>query len=210
MSFNPLRALALASAFLCVQAPAVAADGVALLKQFVARTHAAKGSFVQSIYRANGGRGEQSSGDFVFERPNRFRWHYREPYPQVLVGDGEKLWSYDPELAQVTVKRMGDALGSTPAAILAGNTDLDATFTLDDGGEANGLTWAVATPKATDSSFARMKLGFDGSRLVGMEIRDNFGQITILKFTAFETNPTIDPAVFTFTPPAGVDVVGDS
>ncbi len=195
---------------LLISTSAMAADGVALLKQFVARTDGAKGQFVQSVYRANGGRGEESSGDFVFQRPGKFRWNYAKPYPQVLVGDGVKLWSYDPDLAQVTVKRMGDALGGTPAAILAGDTDVDASFTLEDGGEANGLVWAIATPKAADSSFARMKLGFDGSRLVGMEIRDNFGQTTILRFTTFDTNPTIDPAVFTFVPPAGVDVVGDS
>jgi len=210
MRFNTLRSLLVLGAALFTTLPAVAADGVTLLRQFVERTHAAKGSFVQSIYRSNGGRGEESSGDFVFQRPGKFRWNYAKPYPQVLVGDGVKLWSYDPELAQVTVKRMGDALGGTPAAILAGDTDLNASFTLENGGEANGLIWAVATPKATDSSFARMKLGFDGTRLVGMEIRDNFGQITILKFTTFEANPAIDASVFHFTPPAGVDVVGDS
>jgi len=210
MRIKGFSALVVACAVSLTSLPAMAADGVVVLRQFVERTHAAKGAFVQSIYRANGGRGEESSGDFVFQRPGKFRWNYAKPYPQVLVGDGVKLWSYDPDLAQVTVKRMGDALGGTPAAILAGDTDLDKSFTLEDGGEANGLVWAVATPKAADSSFARMKLGFDGARLVGMEIRDNFGQITILKFTTFEANPAIDPSVFKFTPPAGVDVVGDS
>lgn len=201
--------LALGAASMMTCLPAVAADGVSLLKQFVAGTQSARGTFVQSVYRQNGGRGEQSSGEFVFERPGRFRWTYVKPYPQVLVGDGERLWSYDPDLAQVTVKRMGDALGGTPAAILSGSGDLDKSFTLSDGGEANGLTWAVATPKAADSTFAGMKLGFDGTRLLGMEIRDNFGQVTILKFTAFDANPTVDPAAFTFTPPEGVDVIGD-
>lgn len=188
---------------------AMAADGVTLLKQFVAATHAARGTFVQSVYRANGGRGEESKGDFIFERPGKFRWNYSAPYPQVLVGDGTRLWSYDPDLAQVTVKTMGDALGGTPAAILSGSGDLDKSFTLEDGGEGNGMTWAIATPKASDSSFASMKLGFDGSRLVGMEIRDNFGQITLLKFTQFEANPAIGPDAFVFTPPPGVDVIGD-
>lgn len=192
-----------------VSLSAFAADGVTLLKQFVETTQAAEGTFVQSVYRANGGRGEESSGDFVFERPGKFRWNYQQPYPQVLVGDGKKLWSYDPDLAQVTVKTMGDALGGTPAAILSGKGDLDKTFTLENGGEGNGLTWAVATPKASDSSFASMKLGFDGTRLVGMEIRDNFGQITILKFIEFKSNPAIAADAFVFTPPAGVDVIGD-
>jgi len=209
MRFTEVRSWLLGVALLAASMSAVAADGVALLKQFVESTHAARGTFVQSVYRANGGRGEESTGDFIFERPGKFRWNYTQPYPQVLVGDGRKLWSYDPDLAQVTVKTMGDALGGTPAAILSGSVDLDKSFTLENGGEGNGLTWATATPRASDSSFASMKLGFDGTRLVGMEIRDNFGQITLLRFTAFEANPTIAPDAFVFTPPAGVDVIGD-
>ena len=184
-------------------------DGVTQLKRFVAATERAEGRFVQSVYRQNGGRADESEGNFAFERPGKFRWNYVKPYPQVLVGDGARLWSYDPELGQVTVKKMGDALGSTPAAILAGDGALDATFTLEDGGEANGLVWAIATPKAADSSFARMKLGFRDGALVGMEIRDNFGHITILRFTRLTANVAIDPAAFRFTPPAGVDVIGE-
>ena len=184
-------------------------DGVTQLKRFVAATERAEGRFVQSVYRQNGGRADESEGNFAFERPGKFRWNYVKPYPQVLVGDGARLWSYDPELGQVTVKKMGDALGSTPAAILAGDGALDATFTLEDGGEANGLVWAIATPKAADSSFARMKLGFRDGALVGMEIRDNFGHITILRFTRLTANAAIDPAAFRFTPPAGVDVIGE-
>ncbi|MCB1939044.1 MAG: outer membrane lipoprotein chaperone LolA [Rhodocyclaceae bacterium] len=184
-------------------------DGVTQLKRFVAATERAEGRFVQSVYRQNGGRADESEGNFAFERPGKFRWNYVKPYPQVLVGDGARLWSYDPELGQVTVKKMGDALGSTPAAILAGDGALDATFTLEDGGEANGLVWAIATPKAADSSFARMKLGFRDGALVGMEIRDNFGHTTILRFTRLTANVAIDPATFRFTPPAGVDVIGE-
>ena len=184
-------------------------DGVTQLKRFVAATERAEGRFVQSVYRQNGGRADESEGDFAFERPGKFRWNYVKPYPQVLVGDGVRLWSYDPELAQVTVKKMGDALGSSPAAILAGDGALDATFTLEDGGEANGLVWAIATPRAADSSFSRMKLGFRDGALVGMEIRDNFGHITILRFTRLTANVAIDPAAFRFTPPAGVDVIGE-
>jgi len=209
MRFAGIKPLLVGVCLFGLSVSALAADGVALLKQFVENTHSAKGTFVQSVYRANGGRGEESKGDFIFERPGKFRWNYQQPYPQVLVGDGKKLWSYDPDLAQVTVKTMGDALGGTPAAILSGSGDLGASFTLENAGEGNGLTWVVATPKAQDSTFASMKLGFDGARLVGMEIHDNFGQITILKFTAFEANPTIAADAFKFQPPAGVDVIGD-
>ncbi|WP_230411763.1 outer membrane lipoprotein chaperone LolA [Denitromonas iodatirespirans] len=186
-----------------------AESGVALLKRFVQQTARAEGQFVQAVYRQNGGRGEQSEGHFAFERPGKFRWEYAKPYRQLLVGDGKKLWSYDPELQQVTVKTLGDALGATPAAILAGNGDLDKNFTLEDGGRMNELDWAVATPRAADSSFERMKMGFADGRLAAMEIQDNFGQTTVLRFTEFKTNPTLAADLFSFTPPAGVDVVGE-
>lgn len=187
---------------------ALAADGITLLKAFVERTAHAQGRFEQTVYGEDSRRGELSKGAFAFERPGKFRWTYETPFPQVLVSDGTRLWSYDPELAQVTVKQVGDALGATPAAILAGDDSLETNFTLADGGEINGLTWAVATPK-TDSAFARMRVGFKGIRLIGMEIDDNFGQRTLLRFTEFDTSTPIAPATFTFTPPPGADVVGE-
>ncbi|MCP5221479.1 MAG: outer membrane lipoprotein chaperone LolA [Zoogloeaceae bacterium] len=187
----------------------MAESGVVLLKRFVQQTERAQGQFVQSVYRQNGGRGEQSDGSFAFERPGKFRWEYTKPYPQLLVGDGKKLWVYDPELQQVTVKTLDDALGATPAAILAGKDELDKNFTLEDGGRMNELDWAVATPRATDSSFARMKMGFADGQLAAMEIQDNFGQTTLLRFTEFKTNPALNASLFSFTPPKGVDVVGE-
>ncbi|WP_323002968.1 outer membrane lipoprotein chaperone LolA [Denitromonas sp.] len=188
---------------------AMAESGVVLLKRFVQQTERAQGTFVQAVYRQNGGRGEQSDGRFAFERPGKFRWEYAKPYPQLLVGDGQKLWAYDPELQQVTVKALGDALGATPAAILAGNGELEKNFTLEDGGRMNELDWAVATPRAADSSFARMKMGFANGQLAAMEIQDNFGQTTLLRFTEFKVNPLLDASLFRFTPPKGVDVVGE-
>lgn len=185
-----------------------AADGVTLLKAFVARTAHAQGRFEQTVYGQDSARGEVSKGAFAFERPGKFRWTYETPFPQVLVSDGIRLWSYDPELAQVTVKQVGDALGATPAAILAGDASLETNFTLADGGSLNGLQWAVATPK-TDSTFAQMRIGFQDTRLIGMDIEDNFGQRTLLRFTEFDAAAPIDPATFTFTPPPGADVVGE-
>lgn len=187
---------------------ALAVDGVTLLKAFVARTAHAKGRFEQTVYGQDSGRGEVSKGVFAFERPGKFRWTYETPFPQVLVSDGVRLWAYDPELAQVTVKQVGDALGATPAAILAGDAALETNFTLADGGTLNGLQWVVATPK-TDGTFARMRLGFQDARLIGMDIEDNFGQRTLLRFTVFDASAAIDPATFTFTPPPGADVVGE-
>jgi outer membrane lipoprotein carrier protein len=134
---------------------------------------------------------------------------YEKPYAQLLVGDGSKLWAWDQELNQVTTKKLGQALGSTPAAILAGDNSLDKNFVLKDAGSADGLEWVEATPKADDSSFERIRMGFAGGQLKAMVLHDNFGQTTALQFGQMERNPAIDPAQFRFVPPKGADVVGD-
>ena len=203
------KAVVLAASALFALPLQAAESGVEALKRFVQQIERAEGRFVQAVYRQNGGRGEQTEGRFAFERPGKFRWEYERPFPQLLVSNGQKLWSYDPELQQVTIKALGDALGATPAAILAGKGELEAQFVLEEGGHMNELDWAVATPRATDSSFALMKIGFLAGKLSAMEIRDNFGQTTLLRFTEFSANPVIDPKRFSFTPPPGVDVIGE-
>ncbi len=127
----------------------------------------------------------------------------------MLVGDGNKLWAYDQELNQVTTKKLGQALGSTPAAILAGDNSLDRNFVLKDAGSADGLEWVEATPKSSDSSFEHIRLGFAGGQLKAMVLNDNFGQTTTLQFGQMERNPAVDPAQFRFVPPKGADVVGE-
>ena len=185
------------------------ADGLAQLRQFMEGTRSAKGSFTQQVYSRSGRKPQQATGSFAFSRPGKFRWVYEKPYAQVLVGDGSKLWAFDQELNQVTTKKLGQALGNTPAAILAGDNSLDKNFVLKDAGDADGLEWVEATPKSDDSSFERIRMGFAGGQLKAMVLHDNFGQTTALQFGQMERNPAIDPAQFRFVPPKGADVVGD-
>ena len=127
--------------------PAAAlASGLDQLKAFLDTTKTANGTFVQSVVGKSGKRAQQSAGSFALARPGKFRWTYQKPYQQLLVSDGEKLWSFDPDLNQVTVKKLGRALGSSPAALLAGG-NLDAHFTLKDAGESQGIEMVDATPK---------------------------------------------------------------
>ncbi len=184
------------------------ADGLAQLRQFMEGTRSAKGSFTQQVYSRSGRKPQQATGSFAFSRPGKFRWVYEKPYAQVLVGDGSKLWAFDPELNQVTTKKLGQALGSTPAAILAGDNALDKNFTLKDAGSAEGLEWVDATPKS-ESSFELIRMGFAGGQLRAMVLTDNFGQTTALQFGQMERNPSLDAGLFHFVPPKGADVVGE-
>jgi outer membrane lipoprotein carrier protein len=201
-----LRALGLALLF---AAGSVHADGLAQLKQFMDGTRTARGSFTQQVFSKSGRKPQPASGTFAFSRPGKFRWTYEKPYAQLLIGDGSKLWAYDQELNQVTTKKLGQALGSTPAAILAGDNSLDKNFVLKDAGSADGLEWIEATPKADDSSFERIRMGFSGGQLKAMLLNDNFGQTTSLLFGQIERNPSLDAGLFRFTPPKGADVVGE-
>jgi outer membrane lipoprotein carrier protein len=189
--------------------PAAAlASGLDQLKAFLDNTKTANGAFVQSVVGKSGKKPQQSAGSFALARPGKFRWMYQKPYQQLLVSDGEKLWSFDPDLNQVTVKKLGKALGSSPAALLAGG-DLDAHFVLKDAGESQGIEMVDATPKAADGSFERVRIGFKGNLPRVMEIRDNFGQVTTLIFSEFHSNPALAKDEFHFTPPKGADVVGE-
>ncbi|RTK96256.1 MAG: outer membrane lipoprotein carrier protein LolA, partial [Neisseriaceae bacterium] len=136
-------------------------------------------------------------------------WVYAKPYEQLVIGDGQKLWLYDKDLAQVTVKRLDQALGSSPAALLAGSNDLEKSFKLRNIGANDGLEWLEATPKGSDSTFEWVKMGFTNNELKQVELRDNFGQTTVIRLSKLERNPKLDSSQFKFSPPAGVDVVGD-
>jgi len=189
----------------------VAAEGggIAQLRQFVEGTRAAQGSFEQVVTATSGRRPQHASGRFAFMRPGKFRWVYETPYAQVLVSDGERLWSWDPDLNQVTVSVLGDALGNTPVAILAGDGAIDRDFELSEAGASDGLAWVLAIPRQADSSFELMRIGLSGNRLKRMELRDHFGQTTVIDFTSLTTDALPDPAQFTFSPPPGADVIGN-
>lgn len=190
---------------------AALADGaVAQLRSFVAATRSAQGEFEQTVIASSGRKPQQAAGSFSFARPGKFRWEYSRPYQQLLVGDGVRLWSWDRDLNQVTVRQIGDALGATPAAVLFGSGELEDSFTLSEGGHSDGLDWVNARPKRADSSFENLRLGLVDGRLQRMEMRDNFGQTTRIEFTRLQSDPAPDGAQFRFTPPAGADLIGET
>jgi chaperone LolA len=185
------------------------AGGVDRLKAFVAGAQTAEADFSQTVTDKNGRIGQQASGKMAFARPGKFRWDYRAPYEQIIVGDGVRLWLYDTDLDQVTVKPLGDMIAGTPAALLAGDNAIEKYFALKDAGEAGGLEWLEATPKNKDTSFERIRMGVKGDMLMQMELFDFFGQRTTLKLSNFARNPAIPPSRFIFSPPKGADVIGE-
>jgi outer membrane lipoprotein carrier protein len=185
------------------------AGGLERFNAFMSGTHSAQADFAQRIVDRSGKQVQQSTGTLQFARPGKFRWVYAKPYSQVIVGDGEKVWIYDPDLNQVTVRQLDVALGSTPAALLAGNNDALKAFTLTEGGDKEGgLQWVVATPRDKGTQFTRIRLVFSATGIEAMELSDSLGQQTTLRFSHFVSNPQLEPAAFQFTPPAGADVVG--
>ena len=177
---------------------------------FNTATKTATARFEQQVFDRSGKVVETAAGTLVFARPGKFRWTYEKPHKQVLVGDGTRLWIHDPDLNQVTVKRMDRAISSTPAALLAGRDDITALFTLKDAGAQGGLNWVEASPKEKDTGFERVRLGLQGRTLAAMELHDQLGGRTLLRFTDLKANATLPPETFAFTPPKGADVLEDA
>jgi outer membrane lipoprotein carrier protein len=178
-------------------------------REFLDGTRSARAAFEQNVYDRNGELVQQSKGSFVFQRPGRFRWVYDKPADQVIVGDGKRVWIYDRQLNQVTVRKLEAALGSTPAALLAGGTGVEKAFALSDGGDKDGLEWVLARPREREAGFESVRMGFGAHGLQAMELVDQFGQTTRLRFSKLERNPKVDPQSFRFDPPKGADVLGD-
>ena len=185
------------------------AGAVEQLHDFLKSTKTLRAEFSQTVIAKNGRKPQQSSGVLAISRPGKLRWEIRKPYPQLVVGDGEKIWIHDPELQQVTVRKADKAIGASPAALLSGSNELDKNFNLRDAGESDGLQWAEATPKTSDSGFEKVRMGLSGSDLRAMELLDSFGQTTVVRFSKIERNPALPATTFRFVPPAGADVVGE-
>ena len=194
---------------LLLAAAAARANGLDALHSFIAATSSAQGEFEQKVYDRQKRVTQEASGTLAFVRPGRFRWNYSKPYDQLIVGDGEKVWVYDKDLNQVTVRRLDRALGATPAALLAGSNDIERAFVLTDRGTRDGLEWAEAKPRDKESSFESVRMGFGFSGLEVMELADSLGQTTVLRFAALRRNPKLDASLFRFTPPKGADVIGE-
>lgn len=197
-------------ALLCLGLPTIsAAAAIDQLHQFLDGTKTARASFSQKVINKSGRAGQSASGTMSFLRPGKFRWEYTKPYNQLIIGDGSKLWSYDKDLNQVVIKPMSQAMGATPAALLAGSNELQKNFTLKEDGESDGLEWLEALPRSNEAGFERVRIGLKGGLPQAMEVRDNFGQTTLLQFSGFERNPALPADAFRFVPPKGADVVGE-
>jgi chaperone LolA len=186
------------------------AGAIEKLKTFIAATHSAQANFTQVVLDQNGKRLQSASGIMQFQRPGKFRWTYQKPYEQIIVGDGAKFWLYDVDLNQVTVKKLDAALGSSPAALLAGSNEIERGFTLKESGNQDGLDWLQAISKTQDSGFEKILMAFNAqSELVIMELSDMFRHKTVLRFSNMQHNPKLPAQQFQFTPPKGVDVLGE-
>lgn len=154
------------------------------------------------------GHQQRAEGRFWLQRPNRFRWSYERPSPQVIVADGERLWLYDVELEQVVVQPMSEGLDETPAMLLGGDADLDRHFSMQELGSRDGRVWLELTPRGRGGNYRRIRLAFSDTDLVEMTVLDNFGQTTRITFHDIVRNPHLEMDLFRFEPPEGVDVVG--
>ena len=186
-----------------------AADGVQSLREFFNSTSTMRAQFSQVVNDNKGRKVQEVEGTMQLQRPNKFRWDYKKPYEQQIVSDGKQVFLFDTELQQVTIRDLSKALGSSPAAMLAGGDAVEKSFTLKNATRKDGLSWVLALPKDKDSGFDRVLLGFKADKLRKMELYDSFNHVTHITFNEVERNPVLQDATFLFTPPKGVDVVGE-
>ncbi len=185
------------------------ADGMTSVKSFYEKTQSMRANFHQVVTDKQGRKVQEVHGEMQLKRPNKFRWDYNKPFEQQIISDGKQVWLYDIELAQVTVRELGKVLGSSPAALLAGDDDINKSFKLVNASVKGSLNWVSANPKDKESGFERIFLGFKDSKLQEMSLLDSFGHHTKIVFSQIELNPVLDEKSFLFKPPKGVDVVGE-
>lgn len=188
---------------------AAMADGVSSLRDFFNNTSTMRAQFTQVVNDNKGRKVQEVAGTMQLQRPNKFRWDYKKPYEQQIVSDGKQVFLFDTELQQVTIRELSKTLGSSPAAMLAGGEAVEKSFTLKNATRKDGLIWVLAIPKDKESGFDRVLLGFKADKLRKMELYDSFNHITHITFDEVERNPKLQDSTFLFTPPKGVDVVGD-
>ena len=200
------RRVVVAVIITCWALAAAADDGAALL-QYLAGLHAYSAKFTQQRFDETGELIETAHGNCNIERPGRFRWLYQDPYQQTIVSDGQQLWVYDQDLAQVTVNPVDPNRQGTPAELLSAEFDVASRYIVTALGAKDGYDWYRLTPKGPVGEFQDIELGMATGAVAAMRLRDNLGQTTLLQFTAVRRNEAQDAALFTFTPPANIDVI---
>ncbi len=186
------------------------ASAVEHLREFIQKTQTFKAAFHQKLLDQNFQVVQEASGSMMFQRPGKFRWIYEKPYQQLIVGDGSRVWFYDQDLNQVTVRQLDLAIGNSPAALLAGSSAIEKDFNLTEINVEDEIDWLEATPKHKETNFELIRMGFTKTgELREMILRDNFGQFTLLVFSEIHFNPNLAIELFQFKPPSGADVISD-
>lgn len=195
---------------LTIASDAIAADNARIrMEAFSKGLNAVSGSFAQSVTDANGHRGDESRGTLALEAPRQFRWETLAPYQQTIVADGAHVWVYEPDLEQVSVRSQSAAEAHSPLTVLTDLSQLDSQFTTSEAGAHDGLAWLRLTSKAKEPEFEYAELGLDATSLQRMRFKDQLGNVTEIRFADWKRNPPLPAGTFKFTPPKGVDVVGD-
>ncbi len=191
-------------------AQAASGPARARLDAFATGLHSLTGHFSQSLTDINGQTSKSSSGTLALEAPRQFRWDTLAPYKQTIVADGSRVWMYDPELEQVTVRVQSTEEAHSPLTVLTDVKQLDRNFKVSEQGEHDGLVWLRLSSTAKDPQFDHAELGFDANGLARMTFRDQLGSTTDIHFSDWQRNPVIPPSAFNFVPPKGADVIGDA
>ena len=180
------------------------------IKEYLGHVKTLSAKFEQFVFNDSTDKPDKTFGHIYVASPDKFRLEYDKPYKQVYVADGKRLWSYDEDLEQVTIKKQQDMLTNSPAIVLSDPTNISTAYVVKAQGIKNGIDWFYLTPRSADSGFDHVRLGFAGSNLYSMELYDSFGQKTELQFTELQYNIKFSADKFHFIPPKGVDVIGDT
>lgn len=179
------------------------------LTDFLAKAKALSADFKQVSLSETGVPIRTSYGVFYLQRPGKFRWNYEKPFAQEIVANSGRVYFYDSDLEQVTIKKLDESLGSTPALLLSGDISIENNFTIENQGRSNNMEWLKLVPKSQETSFKYILIGLKQGELGGMELSDNFGQLTRIEFSQVLINPPLKSTLFQFTPPKGADVFSD-
>ncbi|WP_245608552.1 outer membrane lipoprotein chaperone LolA [Stenoxybacter acetivorans] len=183
----------------------VIAGGIDDLQKFNADVSSISGQFTQTVSGKK--RTQTTSGEFQIVRPGLFRWEYNKPYQQLIVGDGKTVWLYDQDLAQVSKRAQNESLGDSPAAILSDKNALNSRYTLTEDGSNNDVSYVRAAPKSSNSNYQYIRIGFQAGKLTQLQLKDQFGNQTVIHFKNIQENTAIARERFRFTPPKGVDII---
>ncbi|KPN71668.1 outer membrane lipoprotein chaperone LolA [Neisseria sp. 83E34] len=202
-----MKKLFTAATIFSLSISAAHAGAIDALKQFNNDSDGISGNFTQTVKSKK--KTQSASGSFQIRRPGLFRWEYTKPYKQTIVGDGKTIWLYDIDLKQVTKSNQNQTIGDSPAAILSNKTALESSYALKEDGSSDGIDYVLATPKKNNAGYQYIRIGFKGSALSNMQLKDSFGNQTTIQFSNLNNKPSFSGNTFTFTPPKGVDVLSN-